>query len=58
MKIIKCQQEWDNDYNIFNVNGIAILDILPKSTHMNSTIFISNVLEPFMKYPQLVELKK
>ena len=42
----------------WNVNGIAILDVLKKGTHMNSTIFISNILEPLTKYPQFVEAKK
>lgn len=42
----------------WNINGIAILDVLKKGTHMNSTIFISNILEPLTKYPQFVEAKK
>ena len=39
----------------WNVNGIAILDVLQKGTHMNSTIFIKNVLEPLTKYPLFIE---
>ena len=42
----------------WNPHGIVIIYVLPKGTSMNSSIFISNILEPLNQYPANLQAKK
>lgn len=41
----------------WNTNGIALLHVLPQNSHMNSTIFIEDILTPLTKFPAYVDAK-